>query len=180
MKCQAKKLSKNYNCNPFYLLQVRLTVPSFVFAVSIKPRFNVLSGFLKSAFTQFYSSLYWWVLINFVTQLLGLFTDRSNSFSYPFVYSKWNPYTFSYTSSLKKVLFSDGDSPPPPPLRRSRRPPSRVAGVGEDVKKGGGSFEFESCAGERKNEKRKWLKWAVSRIWLWIQSVGTDTKLSGK
>ena len=58
MKCQAKKLSKNYNCNPFYLLHVRLTVPSFVFAVSIKPRFNVLSGFLKSAFPQFDGSLY--------------------------------------------------------------------------------------------------------------------------
>ena len=137
MKFQAKKLSKNYNCNPFYLLQVRLTVPSFVFAVSIKPRFNVLSGFLKSAFTQFDSSLYWWVLINFVTQLLGLFTDRSNSFSYPFIYSKWNPYTFSYTSSLKKVLFSDGDSHPPTPPKKQESPiPGSRGGGGREKGRG--------------------------------------------
>ena len=137
MKCQAKKLSKNYNCNPFYLLQVRLTVPSFVFAVSIKPRFNVLSGFLKSAFTQFDGSLYWWVLINFVTQLLGLFTDRNDTFSYPFIYSRWNTSTFSYTSSLKKVLFSDGDSHPPTPPKKQESPfPGSRGGGGREKGRG--------------------------------------------
>ena len=151
MKCQAKKLSKNYNCNPFYLLQVRLTVPSFVFAVSVKPCFNVLSGFLKSAFPQFDGSLYWWVLINFVTPLLGLFTDRNDTFSYPFIHSRWNTSTFSYTSSLKKVLFSDGDSPPPP-LRRSKSPPlpgSRGEGGGE---KGRGLIWIRKLC----RRKKKW------------------------
>ena len=154
MKCQAKKLSKNYNCNPFYLLQVRLTVPSFVFAVSIKPRFNVLSGFLKSPFPQFDSSLYWWVLINFVTQLLGLFTDRRNSFSYPFTYSKWNPYTFSYTSSLKKVLFSDGDSRPPP----TPTPPSKQESPIPGSRGGGGREKGRGLIWIRKlcRRKKKW------------------------
>ena len=152
MKCQAKKLSKNYNCNPFYLLQVRLTVPSFVFAVSIKPCFNVLSGFLKSAFPQFDGSLYWWVLINFVTQLLGLFTDLSNSFSYPFTYSKWNHYTFSYTSSLKKVLFSDGDSPPPPTPPKKQETPIPGSRGGGGREKGRGLIWIRKLC----RRKKKW------------------------
>ena len=144
-----KKFSKNYNCNPFYLLQVRSTVPSFVFAGSVKPCFE------RSAFTQFDGSLYWWVLINFVTQLLGLFTDRSNSFSYPFIYSKWNPYTFSYTSSLKKVLFSDGDSPPPPP-ESSRSLP--LPGSRHRTKCGGESEKGRGLIWIRRSCRRK-KKW---------------------
>ena len=152
MKCQAKRLSKNYNCNPFYLLHVRLTVPSFVFAVSIKPCFNVLSGFLKSPFPQFDGSLYWWVLINFVTQLLGLFTDRSNSFSYPCIYSDWNPHTFSYTSSLKKVLFSDGDSPPPPTPPKKQESPLPGSRGGGGREKGRGLIWIRKLC----RRKKKW------------------------
>ena len=135
----SQKVVKNYNCNPFYLLQVRLTVPSFVFTASIKRCFNVLSGYFRLFWLNLMAVSTVWVLINFVTQLLGLFTDRNDTFSYPFIYSRWNTSTFSYTSSLKKVLFSDGDShPPPPPSGEARVPPSRVAGVREEVKKGGG------------------------------------------
>ena len=115
MKFQAKKLSKNYNCNPFYLLHVRLTVPSFVFTASIKRCFNVLSGYFRLFWLNLMAVSTVWVLINFVTLLLGLFTDRNDTFSYPFIFSRWNNSTFSYTSSLKKVLFSDGDSHPPTP-----------------------------------------------------------------
>ena len=151
MKCQAKKLSKNYNCNPFYLLQVRLTVPSFVFAVSIKPCFNVLSGYFSLFWLNLMAVSTVWLLINFVTPLLGLFTDRNDTFSYPFIHSRWNTSTFSYTSSLKKVLFSDGDSHPPP-LRRSKSPPLPGSRGGGGREKGRGLIWIRKLC----RRKKKW------------------------
>ena len=137
MKCQAKKLSKNYNCNPFYLLQVRLTVPSFVFAVSIKPRFNVLSGFLKSAFTQFDGSLYWWVLINFVTQLLGLFTDRNDTFSPFHILKVKYLYLFIYLKLEKGTLFGRRLPPPSTPPKKQESPiPGSRGGGGREKGRG--------------------------------------------
>ena len=152
MKCQAKKLSKNYNCNPFYLLQVRLTVPSFVFTASIKRCFNVLSGYFSLFWLNLMAVSTVWVLINFVTQLLGLFTDRNDTFSYPFIHSRWNTSTFSYTSSLKKVLFSDGDSHPPAPLRRSKSPPLPGSRGGGGSEKGRGLIWIRKLC----RRKKKW------------------------
>ena len=152
MKCQAKKLSKNYNCNPFYLLQVRLTVPSVVFTASIKRCFNVLSGYFSLFWLNLMAVSTVWVLINFVTPLLGLFTDRNDTFSYPFIYSRWNTSTFSYTSSLKKVLFSDGDSHPPPTPPKKQESPIPGSRGGGGREKGRGLIWIRKLC----RRKKKW------------------------
>ena len=137
MKCQAKKLSKNYNCNPFYLLHVRLTVPSFVFTASIKRCFNVLSGYFSLFWLNLMAVSTVWVLINFVTQLLGLFTDRNDTFSPFHILKVKYLYLFIYLKLEKGTLFGRRLPPPSTPPKKQESPiPGSRGGGGREKGRG--------------------------------------------